>query len=383
MGRPRGAGSRAQVRRGEPGLLHPGDALGAGLLRVRRRGRPPRRRAQVRVRPRGPDQHPRPPVPVLAAALEEPGLPGGPRPHPRPARPRDRRADRGAPLPDELPAQAASSRKRSSPGRGEGAGGRIRRAPHRPLPRREALRRGERASPESSPPGSRSAGTRRSARTGPSVSWRSRAPPGPCAARCRREAPAGRLEGTLRVPASKSVTNRALLAAALAPGRSEVVDPLDSDDTRALAEALVRLGASGLVRGPVRGRSPGRSGPRAGRSSSSTSVPPGRRRGSSSRSSRPCRAGSSSTAARGCGSGRWGPLVEALRSRGARIEAIGEEGFLPLRIEGGALTAGEISDSRRRLFAVRLGAPPRLARRPRRALRPDGRAARSRAPTSS
>ena len=38
-----------------------------------------------------------------------------------------------------------------------------------------------------------------------------------------------------------------------------------------------------------------------------------------------------------------GPLVEALRARGARIEPLGAEGFLPLRIEGGTLTGGEVS----------------------------------------
>ncbi len=38
-----------------------------------------------------------------------------------------------------------------------------------------------------------------------------------------------------------------------------------------------------------------------------------------------------------------GPLVEALRARGARIEALGVEGFLPLRVEGETLTGGEVS----------------------------------------
>ncbi|HQR66505.1 MAG TPA: 3-phosphoshikimate 1-carboxyvinyltransferase, partial [Thermoanaerobaculia bacterium] len=53
----------------------------------------------------------------------------------------------------------------------------------------------------------------------------------------------GRLEGTFRVPGSKSVTNRALLAAACAEGESVLRNALESSDTRALAAALGRLGA--------------------------------------------------------------------------------------------------------------------------------------------
>ena len=72
--------------------------------------------------------------------------------------------------------------------------------------------------------------------------------------------PAGRIRGTVRVPGSKSLTNRALVAAAIAPGRSELVAPLESDDTRVLGEALGRLGAEVVARpgswevtGPLRG----------------------------------------------------------------------------------------------------------------------------------
>jgi 3-phosphoshikimate 1-carboxyvinyltransferase len=48
----------------------------------------------------------------------------------------------------------------------------------------------------------------------------------------------------VRVPGSKSITNRALLLAAVAAGRSTLVDPLVADDTRAMAAALRALGAS-------------------------------------------------------------------------------------------------------------------------------------------
>jgi len=48
--------------------------------------------------------------------------------------------------------------------------------------------------------------------------------------------------GTFRPPGSKSLTNRALLAAALAPGTSVLEHPLDSDDTRYMRQALQALG---------------------------------------------------------------------------------------------------------------------------------------------
>jgi len=47
---------------------------------------------------------------------------------------------------------------------------------------------------------------------------------------------------TVRVPGSKSITNRALLVAALAAGKSALDGVLFSDDTRYMAEALRRLG---------------------------------------------------------------------------------------------------------------------------------------------
>jgi len=49
--------------------------------------------------------------------------------------------------------------------------------------------------------------------------------------------------GTVRPPGSKSLTNRALVAASLAVGESLLSGCLDSDDTRLMAEACRRLGA--------------------------------------------------------------------------------------------------------------------------------------------
>ncbi|QDT39854.1 3-phosphoshikimate 1-carboxyvinyltransferase [Stratiformator vulcanicus] len=50
------------------------------------------------------------------------------------------------------------------------------------------------------------------------------------------------VEGSVRPPGSKSITNRALVVAALADGRSTLTGVLDSDDTRVMIESLRRLG---------------------------------------------------------------------------------------------------------------------------------------------
>ncbi|MBI3376471.1 MAG: 3-phosphoshikimate 1-carboxyvinyltransferase [Betaproteobacteria bacterium] len=55
-------------------------------------------------------------------------------------------------------------------------------------------------------------------------------------------APLARAAGTIRLPGSKSISNRVLLLAALAQGETRVRDALDADDTRVMLEALRRLG---------------------------------------------------------------------------------------------------------------------------------------------
>jgi 3-phosphoshikimate 1-carboxyvinyltransferase len=47
-----------------------------------------------------------------------------------------------------------------------------------------------------------------------------------------------RAGGTVRLPGSKSISNRVLLLAGLAAGTTAVHDLLDSDDTRVMLEAL-------------------------------------------------------------------------------------------------------------------------------------------------
>lgn len=53
----------------------------------------------------------------------------------------------------------------------------------------------------------------------------------------------GPVDATAAVPGSKSITNRALVCAALADGRSELGGMLFADDTEAMIDALERLGA--------------------------------------------------------------------------------------------------------------------------------------------
>lgn len=54
--------------------------------------------------------------------------------------------------------------------------------------------------------------------------------------------PARRASGQLRLPGSKSISNRMLLLAALAGGTTRLEGLLDSDDTRVMLQALERLG---------------------------------------------------------------------------------------------------------------------------------------------
>lgn len=53
-----------------------------------------------------------------------------------------------------------------------------------------------------------------------------------------------RAAGVVRLPGSKSISNRTLLLAALASGRTEIHDLLDSDDTRVMLAALQKLGVN-------------------------------------------------------------------------------------------------------------------------------------------
>jgi len=55
---------------------------------------------------------------------------------------------------------------------------------------------------------------------------------------------AGPVRGNIRPPGSKSITNRALICAALADGDSTLIGALDSEDTRVMIDSLQRLGVA-------------------------------------------------------------------------------------------------------------------------------------------
>jgi len=54
--------------------------------------------------------------------------------------------------------------------------------------------------------------------------------------------PIDRAAGAVRLPGSKSISNRALLLSALANGKTALADVLDADDTRVMRDALTKLG---------------------------------------------------------------------------------------------------------------------------------------------
>ena len=153
--------------------------------------------------------------------------------------------------------------------------------------------------------------------------------------------PVRSLSGVVRVPPSKSATNRALLLAALAGTPVEIAAPLASDDTAALRRCLEAMGASIvataqglLVCGPLRGAGDrtidldaADSGTAARFLAAAAAATRGRflLRGSPRLCERP-----------------MGELVDALRGAGARIAYRGREGYLPLDIEGGTVASGEV-----------------------------------------
>src|SRR3989441_3477665 len=152
--------------------------------------------------------------------------------------------------------------------------------------------------------------------------------------------PIARVQGTVKMPGSKSISNRVLLLAALSEGETRVKDLLDSDDTRVMLEALARLGVrierqsgdSAVVHG-VGGSFPVKSAElRLGKAG--TAFPPlaaalalaggeYRLSGAPRMHERPI-----------------GDLVDALRRLGARIDYLGKEGFPPLALHSGTIRRG-------------------------------------------
>lgn len=138
---------------------------------------------------------------------------------------------------------------------------------------------------------------------------------------------------SLRPPGSKSLTNRALLCAALAEGTSTLTGVLLADDTRAMLGAVSSLGASVQLDGTtctVTGTDPRRL-------AASVQVD-ARQSGTTSRFLLPTLA-LSPVPARLDGAEQlrarpFGPQVEALRALGATVVEEGPEGRLPLTVSG-------------------------------------------------
>ncbi|HWD21807.1 MAG TPA: 3-phosphoshikimate 1-carboxyvinyltransferase [Burkholderiales bacterium] len=150
---------------------------------------------------------------------------------------------------------------------------------------------------------------------------------------CLELEPVRRAAGTVRLPGSKSISNRVLLLAALARGETEVSGLLDADDTRVMRDALSKLGVQfkgSLVKG-VGGPFPvkeaelflGNAGTAFRPLTAALAFSGGEYRlsGAPRMHERPI-----------------GDLVEALRSIGARIEYAGKEGFPPLHILPGTVS---------------------------------------------
>ena len=151
------------------------------------------------------------------------------------------------------------------------------------------------------------------------------------------------LDAVVRLPGSKSITNRALIAAALANGTSLLRGLLVADDTRLMIDALRSLDIAITV---------DQSGTVAEVSGCGGHI-------SAGEGSIAC--GNAGTVMRFCtaltalGHGRFeldgvqrmrqrpiGGLVDVLRALGAGIEYAGVEGFPPLVVHGSGLRGGEV-----------------------------------------
>ncbi|HEY1996721.1 3-phosphoshikimate 1-carboxyvinyltransferase [Paraburkholderia sp.] len=148
--------------------------------------------------------------------------------------------------------------------------------------------------------------------------------------------PFSRASGTVRLPGSKSISNRVLLLAALAEGETTITNLLDSDDTRVMLEALEKLG--------VKLKRDGDECVVTGTRGAFTARTADLFLGNAGTAVRPL------TAALAVNGGDYrvhgvprmherpiGDLVDGLRQIGARIDYEENEGFPPLRIRPGQI----------------------------------------------
>ena len=156
--------------------------------------------------------------------------------------------------------------------------------------------------------------------------------------------PHSRAKGLVNLPGSKSISNRTLLLAALAQGTTEIRDLLKSDDTDRMLDALRALGVEVISTGENNYRVTGTGGNFKVKEADLFL-------GNAGTAFRPL------TAALALSGGTYklhgvarmherpiGDLVDALRQIGAGISYLGQEGFPPLLIKPGQLSAqGKIS----------------------------------------
>ena len=174
--------------------------------------------------------------------------------------------------------------------------------------------------------------------------------------------PIRKVDGTIVLPGSKSLSNRILLLAALARGTTRIHNLLDSDDIRHMLAALGQLGIGlELSADKTECRVVGGGGPfREARAELFL--------GNAGTAMRPL------CAALCLGKGEFtlsgeprmherpiGHLVDALRQAGATIEYLGQDGYPPLRIRAHGLAGGRVgidgSISSQFLTALLLAAP--------------------------
>ena len=147
----------------------------------------------------------------------------------------------------------------------------------------------------------------------------------------------------VRVPGSKSLTNRALLLAALAEGTTTLTGVLFADDTRRMIEALGTLGFELQIdeaATTVTVRGGGGTIPDAGEPGRDVDLFLGNAGTAMRFLTAACTLGEPGSSYRLDGIPRMrqrpiGELVDLLRELGVRIDYLGEDGFPPLRVHGG------------------------------------------------
>jgi len=157
--------------------------------------------------------------------------------------------------------------------------------------------------------------------------------------------PVKRIDGEVNLPGSKSLSNRALLIAALAEGTTTITNLLESDDTRHMLNALKALGVDyTLSEDGTECIVTGNGGPFI------TTEPLELFLGNAGTAMRPL------AAALTLGEGEYvltgeprmkerpiGHLVDALRQAGANITYLENENYPPLKIIADGLAGGEVS----------------------------------------